>query len=884
MTKIITLLLGLLLLLLALPAQIEAAPLPPCPQDNGPAGCIDVTLSPANLRGDIYVDGTAVGGQVNTLYFTVAPDAPHLIQVKNVTDGQAGFGDIFIYQEAGQTDVVVATGAARALTFRPQITYLKGQLAFECDVKAVEEGQSVACQPFFDGTPLPGVLPATPTTFALPVGEHTLHVDLVGPHAGLWDPPSADYPITITGGRTTAVDATFNRKGQLLISLALPNIFGDIYIDGVAVAGQVNSTIAFVAPGAHTVEVRAINDPAAAGIYRYQDASAQSWVSANQSRAVVLTPAKEFLMGFARLTCALPSVEVGQDVRCLVLVNGQGAAIIEAGQSQTLTLPSGAYTLTTQVIGQHADLWSPAAQDTLITIIGGRTQTLTPTFNRKGQLLISLTVPGIVGDILVDDVPVAGQANAMNVFVAPGVHTVKVQTIVDPAANGIYRYQDASMQTWVAANQSREVTVTPAKEFLMGFGLLTCKIPGIQSGQDIRCGVVIDGQDMGTVEAGQTYTYTLLPGAHTVNARLVGQNADLWIPAAQDLSLPITAGRTRTLTAAFSAKPAPKPAAPAVPAAPVYSSSGNFELGGHIMQGFQARDLIHYSGMNWVKVQVRYPHDAGGIISEAHANGFKIQLSALGDAEMTTHSGFERDISRWVAGMAAAGADAIEIWNEPNLPREWTEGTINPTSYTSLLCNAYIAIKGANPGTAVISAAPAPTGYFGGCHGGGCDDIPWLQGVYNAGGLNCMDYIGAHHNAGATAPGATTGHPADSGNHHHSWYFLPQTQAYYQIFRGARKLFYTELGYVSPEGYGPIPETFWWGGATTVAQQAQWLSEVVQLSQQTGMVRAVVVWNVDANCYGICGGVGDPQAGYAIIRPGGGCPACESLHALLGTR
>ena len=325
-------------------------------------------------------------------------------------------------------------------------------------------------------------------------------------------------------------------------------------------------------------------------------------------------------------------------------------------------------------------------------------------------------------------------------------------------------------------------------------------------------------------------------------------------------------------------------AAPPAAPAPV-NIGGGFELGGHIEDGsFPYADTMHYAGMNWAKVQVRYPADASGIIAAAHASGFKIQVSALGGSGMVTQGGFNQTIANWVAGIAAAGADAIEIWNEPNIPREWQDGHINPESYTQLLCASYAAIKAANPNAAVISAAPAPTGYFGGCGGSGCDDIPWLQRMYNAGAANCMDYIGAHHNAGATPPSASTGHPADGGGHHHSWYFLPQTQAYYNIFGGSRQLFYTELGYVTPEGFGWIPGTFAWGGNTTLAQQAQWLAEVVQLSSQTGMVRVVIVWNVDFDCYGDCGGVQDPQAGYAILRPDGSCPACDSLHALLGTR
>ncbi|MGD2165741.1 MAG: NBR1-Ig-like domain-containing protein [Anaerolineae bacterium] len=319
------------------------------------------------------------------------------------------------------------------------------------------------------------------------------------------------------------------------------------------------------------------------------------------------------------------------------------------------------------------------------------------------------------------------------------------------------------------------------------------------------------------------------------------------------------------------------------PPAPPPSGGGSFELGGHIRDwGFPHADRMHYAGMNWAKVQVRYPQDASGIINAAHANGFKIQVSALGSADMVTESNFEQKVANWVAGMAAAGADAIEVWNEPNIDREWQMGHIGPQAYTNLLCAAYRAVKNANARTAVISAAPAPTGSFGGgCqpNGGNCDDVPFLQGMYNAGAAQCMDYIGAHHNSGATSPSARTGHPADGGGHHHSWYFLPQTELYYNTFRGTRKLFYTEMGYASQEGVPPFSDWFAWARGTNNAEQAAWLKEAVQLSINTGMVRCIIVWNIDYVRYGY-----DPQDGYAIIRPDGSCPACESLHSVLGRR
>ena len=40
-------------------------------------------------------------------------------------------------------------------------------------------------------------------------------------------------------------------------------------------------------------------------------------------------------------------------------------------------------------------------------------------------------------------------------------------------------------------------------------------------------------------------------------------------------------------------------------------------------------------------------------------------------------------------------------------------------------------------------------------------------------------------------------------------------------------------------------------------------------------VEMIIVWNIDFDNYDV-----DPQAGYAIIRPDGACPACETIAAL----
>jgi hypothetical protein len=176
----------------------------------------------------------------------------------------------------------------------------------------------------------------------------------------------------------------------------------------------------------------------------------------------------------------------------------------------------------------------------------------------------------------------------------------------------------------------------------------------------------------------------------------------------------------------------------------------------------------------------------------------------------------------------------------------------------------------------VISGAPAPTGFDNG-HNAWADNR-YIAGMAAAGAANYMDCIGVHHNAGATSPTATTGHP---GGSHYSWYYGPTLNLYYNTFGGARRVCFTELGYLSPEGFPGIPPNFSWAANTTLAQHAQWLAQATSLAANSGRVRMLIVFNVDLTLYQLDG---DPQAGYAIIRPNGTCPACDTLRAVTGGR
>ncbi|MFN2106326.1 MAG: hypothetical protein ACK2UJ_15715 [Candidatus Promineifilaceae bacterium] len=441
-----------------------------------------------------------------------------------------------------------------------------------------------------------------------------------------------------------------------------------------------------------------------------------------------------------------------------------------------------------------------------------------------------------------------------------------------------------------------EAEATPSAVF-SGEGNAVVNVgANVRVGPGLTYGTLSDGVNPGTEldligrNSDSSWLNVVLPDGREgwIFATLVTVNPDVNISALDviEVAAPAPAAAAASTTegdegasgesdtsAAPSAAAAPPPP---VAAAPV--SNPGFELGGQ-SHSFGNPQLMDYAGMNWVKFQHKWgpgddPSAVAGRIQQAQANGFKVLLSIPGQNTYPESIDFNGYVE-FLRGVAALGPDAIEVWNEENIDFEWPAGQIDPASYVNnMLAPAYNAIKGANPNVMVISGAPAPTGYFGGgCSAQGCDDNAYLAGMAAAGAASYMDCVGAHFNAGATAPGQSSGHPA--GSNHYSWYFQPTMDLYYSTL--GKPVCFTELGYLSGEDFGGVPSRFSWAGNTTVAQHAQWLAEAVSLAANSGKARLAIIFNVDFTMYG-----DDPQAGYAMIRPDGGCPACETLRQVMG--
>lgn len=94
-----------------------------------------------------------------------------------------------------------------------------------------------------------------------------------------------------------------------------------------------------------------------------------------------------------------------------------------------------------------------------------------------------------------------------------------------------------------------------------------------------------------------------------------------------------------------------------------------------------------------------------------------------------------------VASRYKERVDAYQIWNEPNLAREWGHQPPNPAAYVELLKVGYQAVKDADPKAVVISAGLAPTTRH---DHEAMPDVYFFQGMYDAGASPYFDALGVN--------------------------------------------------------------------------------------------------------------------------------------------
>jgi hypothetical protein len=102
---------------------------------------------------------------------------------------------------------------------------------------------------------------------------------------------------------------------------------------------------------------------------------------------------------------------------------------------------------------------------------------------------------------------------------------------------------------------------------------------------------------------------------------------------------------------------------------------------------------------------------------------------------------------------------AYEIWNEPNLDREWGNKQPDPTAYASMLKSSYQAIKAADPQALVISGGMSPTTDT---SEHAIPDLRFISALYAAGAQDSFDLLGVHAAGYKAEPCADPGQVAQN--------------------------------------------------------------------------------------------------------------------------
>ncbi len=298
--------------------------------------------------------------------------------------------------------------------------------------------------------------------------------------------------------------------------------------------------------------------------------------------------------------------------------------------------------------------------------------------------------------------------------------------------------------------------------------------------------------------------------------------------------------------------------------------------------------------LKWVKVQLLWkdmqpnaPDEIGDFfnrtklyLQDLHLRQFKILVSidqAPQWARSTQNQDGPPDDPQKLAdfitlllNQLGSDVDAIEIWNEPNLSREWT-GTLPFTGagYMQLFKPAYDAIRAVSPSLQIVTAGLAPTGDS----AGSVDDRTFLQQMYNAGLGSYKDIaIGIHPYSWANSPDATCCGTAGWDDDPH-FFFHDTLQDYRNIMvnngDSDLQLWATEFGWATWDGFPgqPKPDSAWML-RNSKWDQANYAIRAFQIGQQTPYMGPMFLWNMN---FALVSGLianSDERIAYSIVVPG----------------
>jgi hypothetical protein len=295
-------------------------------------------------------------------------------------------------------------------------------------------------------------------------------------------------------------------------------------------------------------------------------------------------------------------------------------------------------------------------------------------------------------------------------------------------------------------------------------------------------------------------------------------------------------------------------------------------------------------GVGWIKQQVEWhtiEHGPGNFewvhldraVEACDAFGFELLLSVTHAPDWTRTSELESgppadyaEFGRFMGQLATryrGRVAAYELWNEPNLAREWRGDTLDSGRFVALVAEGAQGVRAADPDALVISGAPAVTGINDGVTA--VDDRVFLRGMYEAGIAGWVDGIGAHPYGFANPPDESwqnTAHVSSSHNEHPSFFFRDTLEDYHAIMLEygdtERAIWVTEFGWPSVDNMAGMDPTGWeYAREVSEAQQGNYIVRAFRMGEERLWVERMFLWNLNMAAIW---GAGNPTSAYSLLH------------------
>lgn len=301
------------------------------------------------------------------------------------------------------------------------------------------------------------------------------------------------------------------------------------------------------------------------------------------------------------------------------------------------------------------------------------------------------------------------------------------------------------------------------------------------------------------------------------------------------------------------------------------------------------KQVINWRDFEPVQGQIDFA-TLDNIVDTLNASGinvlFTVTTSPTWARTSTEESGPPDDFTTYGTFISALASryvgrvQAYEIWNEPNLRREWNSTThpISAASYSQLLSIAYAAVKGGDPEAVVISAGLAPTGFNDGVNA--ISDREYLRALYTAGLANISDAVGAHPLGWANPPDSVCcTAPVGVETHYQdpTFFFRNTLEEYRQIMvtanDGSTPIWVTKFGWGSSEDTAAPSQNNIYFSYTSLGEQAIYDPRGFELGAELGFVGPMFLNNLNG-----CGAsMGAESCYYSLLGPNGPRPVFDAI-------